>query len=72
MAIKQWADLCREAGLPIRELDLMDIYLAGGAIARKLREFQGAPGDFSKLTQQQQADVFAAAYAAVVPKHKAK
>lgn len=74
MAMKRYAEACIDAGLPIRELDLFETYMAGSAILRKLREIQGAPEnrDFSKLTQQQQATVREAAYAAIPAKLKGK
>ena len=62
--------LCQEFGMPVRDLDLMDVYLAGGAIMRRLRDLR-AHG-ITDLTAAQQAEVREAAYAAIVPKLKGK
>jgi hypothetical protein len=70
--MKQWAELCIDAGLPIRELDLFETYMAGTAISRKLQQFQGEHRDFNALSPEQQAMVREAAYAAIPSKLKGK
>jgi len=62
--------LCQEFGIPARDLDLMDVHLAGGAIQRRLRDLR-AHG-ITDLTPGQQAEVREAAYAAILPKLKGK
>jgi hypothetical protein len=68
--VKSEIGLCKELGIPVRDLDIMDIHLAGGAIQKRLRELRTA--GIVNLNAAQQAELRQAAYAAIVPKLKGK
>jgi hypothetical protein len=88
MAIDTWVTYCKEAGMAVRDMDIMDCFLAGGQIIRTLRQLRpreyaenctnsgmrpgGQVGLLHSLTPAELAQVREAAYRAVLPKLKGK